>query len=80
MRNLTNSNRAEEFTAQLLRGLSGELISELHNTLLPDAISEPGMPLQEPQEVRLTPRELEVLCLLALGKLILRSVNRGGKR
>lgn len=80
VRDVTERNRAEEFAAQLLRHLSVELVSEPDITLLPNVASEPRVPLQETQEVKLTARKLEVLRLLALGKIILRCVNTGGKR
>ncbi len=79
-RGVIERNRAEEFAAQLLRHLSGELISEPDISLLRDVVSEPRVPLQEAYEVKLTARELEAMHLLALGKLILRCVNTGGKR
>jgi len=80
VRDITERNRAEKLATQLLRHLSGELISEPDISLLPDVVSEPRVPLQEAYEVKLTARELEALHLLALGKLILRCVNTGGKR
>ncbi len=80
VRNVTERNRAEKFDTQLLRHLSGKLVSEPATSTLPDVVSEPRVPLQEAYEVKLTARELEALHWLALGKLILRCVNTGGKR
>lgn len=67
VRDITERNRAEEFASQLLRHLSGELVSEPDATL-PEISSEPRTPLEEAQKVELTARELEVLRLLTLGK------------
>jgi DNA-binding CsgD family transcriptional regulator len=67
VRDITERNRAEEFAAQLLRHLSGELVPEPGATL-PDVSLEPRASLQEAQAVELTAKELEVLRLLALGK------------
>lgn len=67
VRDITERNRAEEFAAQLLRHLSGELASE-PETALPHVSLQPHVPLQEAQTVELTARELKVLRLLALGK------------
>ena len=80
VRDVTERNRAEKFATQLLPHLSRELISEPDISLLPDVVSEPRVPLQKAYEVKLTARELEGLHWLALGKLILRCVNAGGKR
>jgi hypothetical protein len=80
VRNVTERNRAEKFATQLLRHLSMKLISEPEISTLPDVVSEPRVPLQEAYKVKLTARELEALHWLALGKLILRCVNTGGKR
>lgn len=66
VRDVTERNRAEEFAAQLLRHLSGELVSEPRT--LPDVSPEPRVPLGEAQAAGLTAQELEVLRLLALGK------------
>ncbi len=66
IRDITERNRAEEFAAQLLRHLSGELVPEPGP--LPDVSLEPRAPLQEAQTEELTAKELEVLRLLALGK------------
>jgi PAS domain S-box-containing protein len=68
VRDITERNRAEEFAAQLLRHLSGELVSEPDTTTLPDVSLDPHVPLEEAQTVELTAKELEVLRLLALGK------------
>jgi PAS domain S-box-containing protein len=67
VRDITERNRAEEFAAQLLRHLSGELVPE-SNTPVPDVSLDPHVPLQEAQKVELTAREMEVLRLLALGR------------
>lgn len=82
VRDVTERIRAEKFATQLLRHLSGKLISEPETEIstLPDVVSEPRMLLQEAYEVEFTARELEALHWLALGKLILRCVNTGGKR
>lgn len=66
VRDITDRNRAEEFAAQLLRHLSGETVSEPEP--LPDVSREPRVALEEVQTVKLSPRELEALHLLALGK------------
>lgn len=66
VRDITERNRAEEFAAQLLRHLSGERVSEPDT--LPDISHEPRVPLEEVQTAQLTPRELEALRLLALGR------------
>lgn len=66
VRDITERNRAEEFAAQLLRHLSGERVSE--PDMLPDISYEPRVPLEEVQTAQLTPRELEALRLLALGR------------
>lgn len=71
VRDITERNRAEEFAAQLLRHLSGNQIvgdSAAEPVTLPDVSSELRMPLQEAQTVKLSPRELEVLGLIALGR------------
>jgi PAS domain S-box-containing protein len=67
VRDVTERNRAEEFAAQLLRHLSGELVSE-SNTTVPNVSLDLHVPLQEAQKVELTAREMEVLRLLALGR------------
>ena len=66
VRDVTERNRAEEFAAQLLRHLSGELVIEPGT--LPGVSWEPRVPLREAQTAELTSRELEILRLLALGK------------
>ncbi len=68
VRDISERNRAEQFAAQLLRHLSGELVSSEPGTLLPDVSLEPRVPLEEAQAVELGARELEALRLLALGK------------
>lgn len=70
VRDITERNRAEEFAAQLLRHFSKDQVgnSASDPVSLPQVSSEPRMPLEEAQTVRLTTRELEALRLLALGK------------
>ncbi|MCA1729858.1 MAG: PAS domain S-box protein [Actinobacteria bacterium] len=67
VRDITERNRVEELAAQLLRHLSGELVSE-SNTTVPDLSLEHHVPLQEAQKVELTAREMEILRLLTLGR------------
>ncbi len=66
VRDVTERNRAEEFAAQLLRHLSGELV--LEPGTLPGISPEPHVPLREAQTAKLTTRQLKVLRLLTLGK------------
>ncbi len=66
VRDVTMRNRAEEYAAELLRHLSGEPVSQPDT--LPEVSSEPRVPLREAQEVKLTDRERQALCLIASGK------------
>ncbi len=70
VRDITERNRAEEFAAQLLRHFSRDQVGDSASdpVTLPKVSSEPRMPLEEAQTVRLTTRELEALRLLASGK------------
>jgi PAS domain S-box-containing protein len=70
IRDITERNRAEEFAAQLLRHLSSDekASSGEPGPPIPDISHEPRVALEAVQTVKLTPRELEALRLVALGR------------